>query len=534
MSLLFTLDEDLTRTLETRWEDDESGWINLPDDLREGFKKNRFTLPKQAFVTQVDDQRWRLVAYDAGEPRAYDLVQSESKLKVQRHSESGLSKVLADYPVFHLGLGAEEYADINQEDHGVGVYVWGPFRDGRARQSLAKDQRQRWDYFFPIDRSYVGYPHRRRIHRWTKEKEDNTKALPKKQLYRRISSVSTFVMLGLTGLTSLMGGDLASLAALTTPMGIACLIMAIAVTIDIKNRETQNRERTAWIPLLRREGEELKAQAKDHAPPSDTAYDRWLQQDLAQLNNKVIETLNFESLNSGAGSQEPYSEVALEQNPDNSPLQLPLELNPRGLSGILLESWGLIQSDKARGIKDIHPLHLGAVRVGNDGRLRFGVQFFQFILPTGMQLAVYGSFWDCILRQEKGLLTDEFFYRDIVSLRSRASRVNRYFGSDDGTETMVFSMSVASGESIEVSLTDHNVLDDMTRRLKKRRKEELHQMRKLREEAGDSWEPENGETFTSIEDIDEEGHELTATRAKAALAFIRPLLRKFHQQPVAE
>jgi hypothetical protein len=534
MSLPFTMGTQRIDDLQH----EEKDWREISAAIRADFQRNAIKLSSFAFVLGDEASGWRLVDYQAGEPRAYDIAATAQGLEVRQHSTSGLSTVLTDYPVFPLGFKVREYASGNGADVRTSprqdVFTVGMLRDGRARELLDDEQRQRWDYFFPLSRAYVGLPHRRRIRGWRKEMDNNETRLPKQR--RKVVLFAALAAVLMTPLiyATIIDSSFACLPFLGLVGSLGCGVAALTSWLSNRRLRTRHANLQSWIDSLEKEENDLQTRADNHpVGPSSEQIRQWLQEDLKRLDRRAIGVLGLETIEDEeqTSANEDIADLTPPStDPEHTPLQLPEHLNPRQLNGILLESWGLIQSSKAHGIDDIDSLHLGSVRIGRDGRLHFGVHFFQFILPTGMQLAVYGCFWDFILRKEKGMLTDEFFYSDVVSLRSRISRVHNSLSSEKASETTVFSLTVASNDSIDVSLTDKNVLDDMGRRMKKRRKNEQEQLREVREEEGENAVDEASPVFEEF-DSEYDSEELPATRGAATLAFIRPLLRKHHQRP---
>lgn len=117
---------------------------------------------------------------------------------------------------------------------------------------------------------------------------------------------------------------------------------------------------------------------------------------------------------------------------------------------------------QAEGISDnnLPPL---AKKVGKDGKLRLGSYWFQCIFLTKDYIASYGTALDFINGHNVREISEEFFYLDVVRV---GTNVEDWTGTDiSGKTTYVrnaekFSLTVSSGDSIEVYLPSQKLVDE--------------------------------------------------------------------------
>jgi hypothetical protein len=149
------------------------------------------------------------------------------------------------------------------------------------------------------------------------------------------------------------------------------------------------------------------------------------------------------------------------------------DLNPRGLHGIPILSWGLLQPPEAFGKNKLlgeQPERLWAYDVGRDRRLRHAVYYVQFIYFADQMLAGSGFFYDFIqgVRGGRGRPSNaEYPYFHVVGVEDHPVPNDKLQEMQLGKlETTLFALQVVNGNTICVVLTDESVLKRVKEKLR--------------------------------------------------------------------
>lgn len=453
--------------------------LPVSEILKKAFKDKGVTLSDGlAFVVQETiDVSWRIVDHCDEDVRSYVLRREGDTINVFKPTYSGLSDHLFDYRIFEYG----------SED------LW---CTGLERYFLDERQQRKWDYFFRPSQYLIGYPHQSMLHDLFTQKAEKEKNLPGLKFL-----TGFWALLIVMSIISIPFLNVVSYIGIVFFLGLFAKyfvnLREKAGGLDLINERIQ---------LLIDEISHLQNQVPQNIP-SDKEIDRWYDEELNYLEQEAIDALNLDP------------ETILELSED---------LNPHGLKGLLIEDWGPLQPIINVGIGSISRTNWHAVMVGEDSKPRYGVYFLQFIFPTNDLISVYSCYYDFIKRDRKGLLTDEYFYRHVVSVGSRTEEYENSLNPDRKTEATMFRLTVSSSDSIVVALTDDAVIEDMNKRFKDI--EKLKKERRRRAMAAQATgtghqdhDPSDDEYYENIVRMAES--ELPATRAKRAIAFIRSELR---------
>ncbi|MFX0137564.1 MAG: hypothetical protein ACFFDN_28255 [Candidatus Hodarchaeota archaeon] len=166
--------------------------------------------------------------------------------------------------------------------------------------------------------------------------------------------------------------------------------------------------------------------------PTDSQMEEFLEEDKKKLAEKAIKKL-------GIDESELVGDV----------IYLP--------PGLIFQGW-----DEARAIRDNTHLPPHALKVGKDKILRFGAFQYQAFFPTDKFLGSFGCVWDFCSGESANEQTEEFFYKDVVSVTTKTE--DRII-SNPKTRSPIkisdwetFRLSVSRGESISVILRSEQFL----------------------------------------------------------------------------
>jgi hypothetical protein len=468
--------------------------VELPEQLKKSFEKNKRPLSDEACVmASKEDGRWRVVDFKDENVFAYDLVREKEELIVFQPTASGFSDILFDYPIFEAGI---PYVNEQGEEELMLI-------SGMKRYYLNDIQKRKWDYFFRPFLPLVGFQHRLKILELSENSSKQKKALGKLKTlvyFLFAAAIASSVFIPMTEGASAIGTFL-------------LLIIWIGKWMKFRKQRKDYLKKEKELESYEAELLHLEKQVPDEVPTDKEISDMY-NEELSFLDVEAIESLGLDS---------------------ETIMELDSEINPRKLKGITIEDWAYIQPESSVGKSSLRPEHMVGVVVGEDGQPRYAVYFVQFIYPTDDLITVYGCFYDFILRETKGLATDEYFYRNVVSVASKTHEEESFLDPKRVSETTLFRLTVSSGDSIQVALTDERLVDDMNRRFeaksKLRRKRRQNVL--LKEESIKKSGAKNKKHEASEQTQDDEYErlinvaesELPATRAKKAIAFIRRELR---------
>ena len=162
------------------------------------------------------------------------------------------------------------------------------------------------------------------------------------------------------------------------------------------------------------------------AKPTDRQMDEWLEKDLEGLNKKALDKV---------GTDE--SELVGE------PVQI---TGPR--------FWGV-------GGAEVH------YKRGNDNIIRFTPLGISVINFTQNQLLAYSCVYDFTTGKALNESTDEYFYKDVVSVATKSESRSVTFKSGQSTKTIqldaaeTFVLTTSGGTSISVLLSDPKLIEQM-------------------------------------------------------------------------
>ncbi len=164
--------------------------------------------------------------------------------------------------------------------------------------------------------------------------------------------------------------------------------------------------------------------------PTEAEIDQWLGEDLKTIRDKAQKKLGLES-----------EEVLAE----------PFVLD----QGVVFRGWA--------GTQGIPAEHLppDALKVGDTGKLRLGTFKYQLFFPVEKFLGSYTCVWDFCEGKAYHEGTEEFFYKDVVSVNTKSSLrdVETKKNGKISIEFNEFKLTVSSGDSIDVAVVSEGMKD---------------------------------------------------------------------------
>lgn len=425
--------------------------------LRRVFSSHGVTLPEDAIVeTSSRGWAWNLVQRQ-GEHRRYlySIARQHDHYVVWQRTPSGYGSDLFQEHVFSLWEPSNErMADVfelqRQSVNSIDTIDWIEvrvdervkfrryYRTGRERATLADDkQRRKWDYFFRPASLRIGLNQKRLIWGMQRELSEHEQRIGARKL-------------GIYLLSGLLGG----LVLLLTLSGysVSLLLLSVVAYFDLRwlweimRRRGASRRIRQWIRDFQSEIEALEAQVPADVPRDEQIHG-WLMEDIRNLAADALKHLKLD---------------------EKQILRVSDGLDAMGVRGIPIWDWGLLQSGRLPGRLNLNPFHLFSLWPGRDGKPRFAVYYVQLIFPMERQLAVCGFYYDFIRRERRGESVAEYFYRNVVAVRSGTVEEPNPFDPDRQRETTTFQLQVASGDSITIALTDETVVRDLNKLLEAR------------------------------------------------------------------
>jgi len=144
-----------------------------------------------------------------------------------------------------------------------------------------------------------------------------------------------------------------------------------------------------------------------------------------------------------------------------------------GITGLIVKEWGYFQPFETNGKKTIirkHWYHLHGLRFHKNKPL-VGVYYLTFIYLTSKTLAVSSFFYDFILSRRFGQTTNQYYYKDIVSIGTAITETKMSSEADE-LETEQVIISFYNSEKISITLTDKVAIENLRERIDERRNAE--------------------------------------------------------------
>jgi hypothetical protein len=122
---------------------------------------------------------------------------------------------------------------------------------------------------------------------------------------------------------------------------------------------------------------------------------------------------------------------------------------------------GVLQTDVPYRLKTTWEHHLQAMHRTHTGDDRYAVNYYQYLLPSEHQLNVYGTFFDHVLGELHGELTDTFYFSDVVALSTRTQSLTLNIHSETIVVPSAFTVVVGLSNGDHISF---NIRDDESRK----------------------------------------------------------------------
>jgi hypothetical protein len=293
---------------------------------------------------------------------------------------------------------------------------------------------QIWDYFFRLNRDDIGKPQQR---------EMGLRAVQRQQDHAA-NNARALRMMWLAFLPIMGGGVIMQLFQREREWylqyaGYFVIALGVGILFTVgflfwRMRSRINREYVRAVDRLTKFVEMLRR--KIPVPPDDPQMHRWLQEDIEWLSGHAIHQTGIDA------SKVKPAHIA-------NPLCIlgPAQLQSRDL--IPRPFLDKQQIDLGK--------HLHAARFAflPDDQFEdfYGVYSVEFIVLGESRLANYGCFFDFITGKIYGEHKSEMYYKDVVSLsvRDEYRQVNMPWLQTQTVRAPTFSMSLASGNTIEIS-----------------------------------------------------------------------------------
>ena len=314
-----------------------------------------------------------------------------------------------------------------------------------TRRLEFKDEKkqQRWDFFVRPDMEYMDSIIKSMISTKRSKMFYNEQRMKKLQ-----TQMIVYIIIGVV-LAILLNSlhYIVSLVALAI-FGILCISR-----IGERSRlEKENRALQEEIDNILKNYEELKKQV----PPlvSCQQLEDWLMEELKALEKEAIEELSLEG---------PFTKAEIKGLED--------------FQSIVLIEPGLIQSHRTPGYIKTQE-HRKLVQLKDSFEPIYAVYYVQFLFVIENQIGVYGCFYDSIMQEKHGVVSDEYFYRHVTSVSTRTEEMrdtlSELMGDEaKAIENTIFKLTVASGDSISIALTDEKVVTRLQDTINAQRKMEL-------------------------------------------------------------
>lgn len=291
-----------------------------------------------------------------------------------------------------------------------------------------------WNYFFRLNPNDVGKPQLREISLLTQQREialaeNSARAVG----MLRLALIPVLAGLGMTYFLATQDNQTLRFSG---PFVIA-LGVSLLIVIGVLYWRTRNRiqnEYQEMIDELEKSVKSLRSKIPD--PPDDEQVHRWLQEDIEWLAKHAIKQTGIDA-----------SEVK-PAHADN-PLCI---LGPAQLQKRDLVPHPFLDKNNVDLIKHVRAARF-AFLPGDHFEDFYGVYSVEFIILGKERLGNYGCFFDFITGKIYGEHMSEMYYKDVVelSVREEYRQVNMSWLQTQTVKAPTFAMSLASGNTIEVS-----------------------------------------------------------------------------------
>ncbi len=291
-----------------------------------------------------------------------------------------------------------------------------------------------WDYFFRLNPNDVGKPQMREIALLTQRREIEL-AENSARTIRMLWLAMVPVIVGV-GLTYFLASQNDQTLRFSGPFVIA-LGVSLLIVIGMLYWRTRNRIQTVYQEMIDELQKSVRAlRSKVPNPPADDQVHRWLQEDLDWLAKQAIKQTGIDA-------------SAVKPDKADNPLCI---LGPAQLQHRDLVPRPFLDKDAVDLSKHVKAARF-AFLSGDRFEDFYGVYSVEFIILGKDRLGNYGCFFDFITGKIYGEHVSEMYYKDVVSLsvREEYRQVNMSWLQTPTVKAPTFAMSLASGNTIEIS-----------------------------------------------------------------------------------
>ncbi len=291
-----------------------------------------------------------------------------------------------------------------------------------------------WDYFFRLNPNDVGKPQMREMARLTQQREIELAENTARAFgMLRLALIPVLAGLGMTFfLAAQKDQTLGFLGPVVSALGVALLIV-----IGVLYWRTRHRIQILYQEMIDELQKSVKAlRSKIPDPPDDEQVHRWLQEDLDWLAQYAIKQTGIDT-------------SAVKPDKADNPLCI---LGPAQLQHRDLVPRPFLDKEEVDLLKHVKAARF-AFLPGDRFEDFYGVYSVEFIVLGKDRLGNYGCFFDFITGKIYGEHTAEMYYKDVVelSVREEYRQVNMSWLHKQTVKAPTFSMSLASGNTIEIS-----------------------------------------------------------------------------------
>jgi hypothetical protein len=307
-----------------------------------------------------------------------------------------------------------------------------------------------WDYFFRVHPEDLGRPQKKYIEVLTERQKNDLRAARARARQR----LKWFLPVPILGI-------LLSIASMIVPMllipGAAIALLGIGALIWVwraRSSTLQRIERAYQHEVAQLKSAIEKLKAKIPEPPSHDQMYAWFKEDVAWLSGRALDATHLAKRKVDIDGSSPNPLCILGPAQLQNPKAIPAPFaDPRApdLRKHLTASNFALLSDET--FADF-----------------YGVYYIEFIIVATDMLGNYGCYFDFITRQVYGEHTAEMYYQDVVYLSTkdeyREINVN-WFEPRRLVKAPTFAMSLASGDSVQVSFASMDYINGLKAQIPK-------------------------------------------------------------------
>lgn len=399
----------------------------LPTKIREVFNKEEVVLGNTSIVFPATNELNRYIVDSSSRFLKifliYVLEVSEEKTLVKILERTPTySDDIETYPIYSAGIPLAKSKTL--------------FISGEERKEL-KDEKQlkKWDYFFYASKEELIHRHLYMLDEFNELEEKAIVQLKEEGGIIGALLLCCFIL-------SFFIGKL--IAVLILGLGLFLLWNNIKKGILLFGNIRTLR---MFSSRLNEEKEYLESQMVQ-IKTSGKQIEQWLNEEITILDTAIATEFELPKVNIKRLQWKEIKKAKIDPKND--------------ITGLIIDEWGYFQPFSTNGKKTLSRKywhHLHALRFHNNRPL-VGAYYITFIYLTEETLAVSSFFYDFILSRRFGQTTNQYYYRDIVSIGT-AIKESKVFDDEEELETEQVIISFYNNEKIAVTLTDKVTIENL-------------------------------------------------------------------------